>query len=87
MAPLRLCEERWPQALRAADVIRTGDPSAFFLLKMYTGAPCTLAEPGNVTLLGGAIHAMTPTLGRGASIAMRDGTLLGRELITHGSNL
>ena len=40
-------------------------------------------------LLGDAIHAMTPTLGRGANIAMRDGTLLGRELekVAHGQLL
>jgi 2-polyprenyl-6-methoxyphenol hydroxylase-like FAD-dependent oxidoreductase len=30
--------------------------------------------------VGDAIHAMTPTLGRGANVAMRDGALLGREL-------
>ncbi|WP_282589115.1 FAD-dependent oxidoreductase, partial [Lichenifustis flavocetrariae] len=33
-----------------------------------------------MTLLGDAIHAMTPTLGRGANLAMRDGALLGRAL-------
>ena len=47
---------------------------------MSTGVPCTLDPPANVTLLGDAIRGMTPTLGRGANIAMRDGTLLGREL-------
>jgi 2-polyprenyl-6-methoxyphenol hydroxylase-like FAD-dependent oxidoreductase len=35
---------------------------------------------GPFTLLVDAIHAMTPTLGRGASIAMRDGVLLARHL-------
>jgi 2-polyprenyl-6-methoxyphenol hydroxylase-like FAD-dependent oxidoreductase len=43
---------------------------------------CVLNTPINVTLLGDAIHAMTPTLGRGANVAMRDGALLGRELKT-----
>jgi 2-polyprenyl-6-methoxyphenol hydroxylase-like FAD-dependent oxidoreductase len=65
---------------RASAVIRAGDPSAFFSVEMYTSVPCKLDEPTNVTLLGDAIHAMTPTLGRGANIAMRDGALLGREL-------
>jgi len=65
---------------QASSVIRAGDPSAFFLVEMYTGVPCALDPPSNVTLLGDAIHAMTPTLGRGANIAMRDGALLGREL-------
>ena len=68
----------WPE--QAASVVRAGDPSAFFLVEMYTSVPCVLDPPTNVTLLGDAIHAMTPTLGRGANIAMRDGALLGREL-------
>lgn len=47
---------------------------------MYTSVPCALDAPVNVTVLGDAIHAMTPTLGRGANVAMRDGALLGRRL-------
>jgi 2-polyprenyl-6-methoxyphenol hydroxylase-like FAD-dependent oxidoreductase len=70
--------EAWPD--RAASVVRAGDPAAFFLVEMYTSVPCALDAPTNVTLLGDAIHAMTPTLGRGANVAMRDGALLGREL-------
>lgn len=68
----------WPA--RAITLIRAGDPAAFFGVEMYTSVPCELDSPTNVTLLGDAIHAMTPTLGRGANIAMRDGAILGRSL-------
>jgi 2-polyprenyl-6-methoxyphenol hydroxylase-like FAD-dependent oxidoreductase len=68
----------WPAP--ASSVIRAGDASSFFLVEMYTSVPCSLDAPSNVTLLGDAIHAMTPTLGRGANVAMRDGALLARAL-------
>jgi 2-polyprenyl-6-methoxyphenol hydroxylase-like FAD-dependent oxidoreductase len=70
--------EAWPSV--ASSFVRTGDPSTFFLVEMYTSVPNVLDAPINVTLLGDAIQAMTPTLGRGANVAMRDGALLGREL-------
>ncbi|WP_043673040.1 FAD-dependent oxidoreductase [Streptomyces xylophagus] len=70
----------WPGL--AADLIRQGDAESFFPVRMYTSVPGTLDAPTNVTLLGDAVHAMTPTLGRGANLAMRDATLLGRTLRT-----
>ncbi len=68
----------WPT--RAAELVLGADPTSFFLAEMYTSVPTALDAPTNVTLLGDAVHAMTPTLGRGANVAMRDGTLLGRAL-------
>jgi len=68
----------WPA--RTISLISAGDPAAFFGVEMYSSVPCELDSPTNVTFLGDAIHAMTPTLGRGANIAMRDGALLGRAL-------
>jgi 2-polyprenyl-6-methoxyphenol hydroxylase-like FAD-dependent oxidoreductase len=68
----------WPGP--AAGIVSRGDPASFFIVGMYTSVPCELGPPGNVTVLGDAIHAMTPTLGRGANLALRDGALLGRQL-------
>jgi len=74
---LQLMKE-WPEATRA--IPAHGDSKSFFFVEMYTSVPCKLSRSANVTLLGDAIHAMTPTLGRGANIAMRDGALLARHL-------
>jgi len=70
--------EDWPEHARA--IPAHGDPESFFFVEMHTSVPCQIPGSTNVTLLGDAIHAMTPTLGRGANIAMRDGALLGRHL-------
>ena len=68
----------WPE--KAQRFIADADRESFFVVGMYTSVPGTLDKPTNVTLLGDAVHAMTPTLGRGANLAMRDAALLGRQL-------
>ncbi|CAN5706504.1 hypothetical protein BH10ACI4_BH10ACI4_23020 [soil metagenome] len=42
--------------------------------------PSEFDTPTNVALLGDAMHAVAPTLGRGLNLAMRDAALLGRQL-------
>ena len=70
--------QSWPD--EASSIPAEGDPTSFFFVEMNTSVPCDMGKPDNVVLLGDAIHAMTPTLGRGANVAMRDGALLGRLL-------
>ena len=68
----------WPG--QARDFVASGESDSFFIVDMSTSVPGKLDAPTNVTLLGDAVHAMTPTLGRGANLAMRDAALLGRQL-------
>ena len=70
----------WPE--QARQFVAVGESESFFVVGMFTSVPGVLDPPTNVTLLGDAVHAMTPTLGRGANIAMRDAALLGRQLKT-----
>ena len=70
--------KEWPDS--AKQFVANGDSDSFFIVGMHTSVPGTLDAPTNVTLLGDAVHAMTPTLGRGANLAMRDAALLGRQL-------
>lgn len=70
--------KEWPD--NAQRFVASGDSDSFFIVGMHTSVPGELDAPTNVTLLGDAGHAMTPTLGRGANLAMRDAALLGRQL-------
>ncbi|GAB3738930.1 NAD(P)/FAD-dependent oxidoreductase [Hymenobacter agri] len=69
----------WPS--EAAAVPAAGEKGSFFFIEMGSSIPFALPPHPNVTLLGDAIHTMTPSLGRGANIALRDAVLLGQELL------
>jgi 2-polyprenyl-6-methoxyphenol hydroxylase-like FAD-dependent oxidoreductase len=51
------------------------------LLPIRTSLPVSQWETTNITVLGDAIHSMTPFRGIGANTALRDAQLLARNLI------
>jgi 2-polyprenyl-6-methoxyphenol hydroxylase-like FAD-dependent oxidoreductase len=55
------------------------------LLPIRTSVPVSQWETTNITVLGDAIHSMTPFRGIGANTALRDAQLLARNLITAAS--
>ena len=69
----------WHPHLRA--IIRMTEPATIHDVKMRTSVPLTPWTSSNVTLLGDAVHTMTPGRGAGANTALRDAALFGRMLI------
>jgi salicylate hydroxylase len=68
------------------ELVRMTDPDTLSLLPIRTSRPVDPWQPSRVTLLGDAIHSMTPYRGIGANIALRDAALLCRHLVraVHG---
>ncbi|ALG09583.1 FAD-dependent oxidoreductase [Kibdelosporangium phytohabitans] len=62
------------------------DPGSCFTAAIATSKPVPQWETTTVTLLGDAIHTMTPGRGAGANTALRDAALLCRKLsdVHHG---
>ncbi|MER8105586.1 NAD(P)/FAD-dependent oxidoreductase [Kitasatospora sp. NPDC094016] len=74
----RLVGDDWhPDVRRLLDHWETG---SLFPLRISTASPVPPWEPGPVTLLGDAIHAMSPVLAMGANTAIRDAAELTRTL-------
>jgi 2-polyprenyl-6-methoxyphenol hydroxylase-like FAD-dependent oxidoreductase len=76
-AQLRLAKEMvqgWHPNMRR--LIDLTDPSTVFSVNIRTSVPLEPWESSNVTLLGDAIHTMTPGRGVGANTALRDAALL-----------
>lgn len=69
---------KWHPNLR--ELFRLADPSTCFPINIRTSVPVPQWPTGNVTLIGDAIHTMTPGQGVGANTALRDAALLTRRL-------
>jgi 2-polyprenyl-6-methoxyphenol hydroxylase-like FAD-dependent oxidoreductase len=57
------------------------DPSTCFPINIRTSLPIAPWPTSAITMLGDAIHTMTPGRGVGANTALRDAALLCRNLI------
>src|SRR5581483_1817814 len=62
--------EGWHPAARA--LVRSVDLASIFVIPFGFLEPAPPWEPSRVTLIGDAAHAMLPTLGMGANLALRD---------------
>jgi 2-polyprenyl-6-methoxyphenol hydroxylase-like FAD-dependent oxidoreductase len=71
--------ENWHPDLRR--LFELSDPDAAFALRIATSRPVDPWPTTNITLLGDAIHTMTPGQGVGANTALRDAALLCRALV------
>jgi 2-polyprenyl-6-methoxyphenol hydroxylase-like FAD-dependent oxidoreductase len=73
----------WSPDLRR--VVSESHPETVSRWHIRSSKPIERWRPTNVTLLGDAIHAMTPMRGIGANIALKDAQLLSR-CITDGGD-
>ncbi|GAA0631862.1 NAD(P)/FAD-dependent oxidoreductase [Kutzneria viridogrisea] len=69
----------WHPNLR--QLFALGDSNSCFPLKIRTSEPIPQWKTTNVTLIGDAIHTMTPGRGVGANTALRDAALLCKNLV------
>ncbi|GAB3807069.1 FAD-dependent oxidoreductase [Micromonospora zhanjiangensis] len=70
---------RWSPDLRR--LVAGSDPDTVNVVRIRSASPVDPWPTGPVTLLGDAIHNMTPMAGIGANTALRDADLLRRQLI------
>jgi 2-polyprenyl-6-methoxyphenol hydroxylase-like FAD-dependent oxidoreductase len=67
------------------ELVTQTDPTTCFPVSIRTSVPLSPWPSSNVTLIGDAIHTMTPGRGVGANTALRDADLLCRNLIAVNS--
>jgi salicylate hydroxylase len=76
---LRVMAQRsWDERFRA--LVRLADPDTINAIAIRTSVPIAAWQTQCVTLLGDAIHAMTPYRGIGANVALKDAVRLCRAL-------
>lgn len=68
----------WHPDVRA--LVALADVDETFLVRIRTSAPVAAWEPSRITVLGDAIHAMSPARGSGANTALRDADVLCQAL-------
>jgi 2-polyprenyl-6-methoxyphenol hydroxylase-like FAD-dependent oxidoreductase len=71
--------EGWARAFR--DLVRLADPTTISCLPIRTSVPVAPWRARRITLLGDAIHSMTPYRGIGANVAIKDAARLTRALV------
>jgi 2-polyprenyl-6-methoxyphenol hydroxylase-like FAD-dependent oxidoreductase len=69
----------WSRAFR--DLVGLADPTTISCLPIRTSVPIAPWRTERITLLGDAIHSMTPYRGIGANVAIKDAALLKRALV------
>ncbi len=75
---------KWHPELR--ELVGRADGGETFLVRISTSVPVPPWQPSRVTVLGDAIHAMSPARGSGANTALQDAALLTRLLSEAGSD-
>ncbi|HEY6407356.1 MAG TPA: NAD(P)/FAD-dependent oxidoreductase [Ktedonobacteraceae bacterium] len=70
----------WHPNLRR--LVQLSDPTTFSAINIRTSQPIPAWPTSTITLLGDAIHTMTPGRGAGANTALRDARLLCKQLIS-----
>jgi 2-polyprenyl-6-methoxyphenol hydroxylase-like FAD-dependent oxidoreductase len=78
---------QWHPRLRG--LVARADVEATFLVRVRASVPVPAWQPSRVTVLGDAIHAMSPARGSGANLALRDAQRLSDTLtsLTAGDEL
>ena len=74
-----LSELRWHPLLRA--LVEASDPRTIIGVPLHTSVRVPRWQASRVTLLGDAIHTMTPLQGLGGNTAFVDAAILGRNLV------